>query len=122
MGNERTTMGQIIRHKEQIMRAVDEYTFKKVKGNIFWKLTPGQAAAKYDLSLGTVLKIRGSHDYGQFKELVKATHPEIQYSLKDNVLELHKIVFDKKDNKYIAPATARKAILELQLKFIKENK
>ena len=81
------------------MSRIDEHTFKKVKGGIFWKLTPQQAATKYDISEKTVLQIRGSHDYKQYKEQVKAQHPEVQYSLADSVHQLHDIVFNKHDNK-----------------------
>lgn len=104
------------------MSKIDEHTFKKVKGGIFWKLTPQQAATKYEISEKTVFQIRGSHDYKQYKEQVKAQHPEIQYSLADNVLHLHEIIFNKRDNKYIQPQTARRAIEELKLHYIKESR
>lgn len=99
------------------MRKVTQSDFKVIKGGIFWKLKPSQAAAKYDLSLKTVLQIRGSHDYTQYQEQNKAQHPEIQYSLREHVLDLHKRVFNDHSNTYIAPNTARRAVLELQLKF-----
>lgn len=102
------------------MRKIDEHTFKKVKGSI-WKMNVYQAAAKYDISPKTVLQIRGSHNFAQYREQCVAQHPEIQYSLADNVLELHKIVF-RQDNTYIPPPTARRAIEQLKVKFIKEKK
>lgn len=104
------------------MRIIDEYTFKKVKGNIFWRLTPSQAAAQHDISLKTVLQIRGSKDYTQYRQQCKAQHPETEYSLGENVLLLHKLVFDERDNKYIPPPSARKAVEQLKLKFIKNEK
>ncbi len=104
------------------MGRIDEHTFKKVKGGIFWKLTPHQAAAKYDISVKTVLQIRGSHDYKQYKEQVKAQHPEVQYSLAESVHQLHDIVFNKHDNKYIPKPTARKAAQSLKLHFLKEKR
>lgn len=104
------------------MSRIDEHTFKKVKGGIFWKLTPQQAATKYEISEKTVFQIRGSHDYRQYKEQVKAQHPEVQYSLADSVHQLHDIVFNKHDNKYIPKQTARQAAQSLKLHFLKENR
>lgn len=104
------------------MRRITEQDFKKIKGGIFWKLTASQAAAKYDVSLKTVLQVRGSSNYQQYKEQCKAQHPEVQYSLADNVKDLHSIVFNKHDNKYLPPETARKAVQELKLHFLAENR
>lgn len=100
---------------------IDEHTFKKIKGSIFWKMNVYQAAAKYDLSAKTVLQIRGSKSWSEYRQQNLAQHPEIQYSLADNVLHLHKIILDARDNKYLPPSTARRAVEQLKLKFIKET-
>lgn len=67
-------------------------------------------ANKRGLSVSTVMKIRGAKNYDEYVGLVKATHPEIKYSLAEDVLYVHKLMFDKGDNKYQQPATAQKAI------------
>lgn len=96
------------------MRHIKENDFKAIKGNIFWRHTPAQAAAKYDVSVKTVLQIRGSHDYQQYKEQVKAQHLPVKNSLRDEILSLHRRMFNKKDNKYIEPRSAMMAIREIK--------
>ena len=103
------------------MRKLSEDTFRKAKGSFIWRTT-NQVAAKYDISYKTAAQIKVSRNFEDYTLLNKSQHPELQYSLKDNVLDLHKIVFNKHDNKYIAPETARSAIQELKLHFIKEGR
>lgn len=105
------------------MKKVTEPLFLQVKGGLFNKFAkPYRLAAKYDLSLKTIYQIRGSRTFAEYTQQNKAQHPEVQYSLAENVLNLHMIVFNKHDNKYIAPPTARKACEELKRHFIKLNR
>lgn len=70
-------------------------------------------AKKSGRHLSTVINIKGSKNYIEYRELVKSEHQEIAFSLKDSVLELHRIMFDNRDNKYIAPTTAKMAVAKL---------
>lgn len=103
------------------MSKITEQQFKHIKGGFIWR-TAGQLAAKHDISYKTAVQIKASKDYDMYREQVKAQHPEIKYSLADNVTDLHNIVFNKHDNKYLPPETARKAVQELKLHFLKENR
>lgn len=67
-------------------------------------------ANKRGLSIKTVLQIRGSKTFEEYQQQNKAQHPEIKYSLAEDVLYVHKLMFDKDDNKYRQPVTAQKAI------------
>lgn len=87
--------------------------FEDTKRIMRWT-TNKRTANKTGLSLKTVLQIRGSKTYKEHQEQNKAQHPDVQFSLGEHVLNLHKLVFDKGDNKYIAPPTARLAIVQLE--------
>lgn len=102
------------RYSEGQMKRVDQQTFDTIKKPLLNRFTrPQMLAKKYDLSLKTILQIRGSQNYPQYVQQNKAQHPPIKYSLRDEVLWLHDLTFNKNDNKYIQPPTARKAIEEL---------
>lgn len=78
--------------------------------------TNKRTADKFGIHLSTVINIRGSQTYIQYKQLVAAEHTPVKYSLRDDILELHKLTFNKQDNKYITPPTAKIAVQELLLK------
>lgn len=95
------------------MKKLTEEQFNLVKKPLYNRFTrPKMLAKKYDLSLKTVLMIRGSQNYVQYQEQSKAQHPDVKFSLADQVLHLHKLTF-KKDNSYLPPNSARVAIGEL---------
>lgn len=85
--------------------------FHDIKRFVRWH-TNKRTADKFGIHLSTVINIRGSQTYLQYRQLVKAEHPPLKYSLKEDILELHKLTF-RKDNTYIAPRTAQVAIAEL---------
>ena len=99
------------------VRKITKEYFDDVKHTIKWS-TAKRAAKIHGISLKTALQIKGSKDYQEYRDQCKAQHPDTKFSLAEQVFETHKIVFDKGDNKYIAPLTARTAILELQIKLI----
>lgn len=92
--------------------------FSEVKRYIRWHTTK-RTAKKFGISIKTALQVRGSNSYYQYRENVKAQHPEIKYSLREDVLALHKTVFDKGDNTYKAPLTAKTAITQLNYELAK---
>lgn len=103
------------------MRRLTEQTFKKIKGSFIWRTT-NQVAAKYDISFKTAAQIKVSKTFEDYTLLNKSQHPEVKYSLADNVINLHSIIFNKHDNTYIEPPTARKAVQELKLHFLAEDR
>lgn len=72
-------------------------------------------ANKYDRSPKTILQIRGSLSFSQYQQQNQAQHPPTVYSLKDQVLYAHRLMF-RQDNTYIPPETARQAIYDIQSK------
>jgi len=72
-------------------------------------------AEKQKLSIKTILQIRGSKTYEEYKQQSKAQHPPVKYSLAEEVLYIHKLTFDKGDNKYLAPKTAQIAAKDMIL-------
>lgn len=61
------------------------------------------------------MQIKNSDTFQDYVDQVKAQHPpEVIFSLAEHILDLHKLVFDKKDNTYQAPRTARTAIVQLE--------
>lgn len=95
------------------MKRVDEQLFNQVKSGLRNKWTSAEKVARRnELSVKTVLQIRGSKDFAQYTENNKAQHPDIKFSLRDHVLELHRLAF-RQDNTYIPPTTAKTAVIEL---------
>lgn len=92
-----------------IKRITPEY-FREVKQSIRWNWSMKKVAHKHGISLSTVLNIKGCKNYLEYRELVKSEHNEIKFSIREAVLDLHKLVFDKGDNKYLAPKTGQEAI------------
>lgn len=95
--------------------------FDEVKRYKLWH-SDYRTISTFGISKKTLVQIKSSKDFGAYTEQNLAQHPPIQYSLADSVSDLHDIVFNNHDNKYIKPMTARKACQELKLHFIKEKK
>lgn len=95
------------------MHKITEELFHKAKKDLHWYTSSRSVATRLNLSIKTVIQIKHSITFQAYHEQSKAQHPPTLYSLKEEILELHKLTF-KKDNTYIAPPTARKAIAELQ--------
>lgn len=95
------------------MRKITEQVFDKVKKDLHWYVRTWAVASRFDLSVKTITQIKCSKDFEEYREQCQAQHPPTIYSLKDEILELHRLTF-RKDNTYIAPPTARKAVAELQ--------
>lgn len=103
------------------MKRVTEELFTQVKKPLYNRLTrPRVLANKFELSLKTILQIRGSKNFEEYCQQNRAQHPPVTFSLADEVLHLHKLTF-RQDNDYIAPLTARQAILELQNKVLNKE-
>lgn len=88
--------------------------FNEIKHFNRWH-TNNRTAQKFGISVKTALQIRGCHSYAQYRENVKAQHPETKYSLADDVMELHSLRFNKHDNNYKCPRSARQAVQEMLL-------
>ena len=67
--------------------------YRDIKHYARWH-TIKRTTQKFGISSKTALQVRGSNTYFQYRENVKAQHPPVKYSLKDQVLELHKLTFD----------------------------
>lgn len=95
------------------MKRVDEQLFNQVKSGLRNKWTSAEKVARRnELSVKTILQIRGSKNYEEYQQQNKAQHPDVQFSLRDHVLELHRLAF-RQDNTYIPPTTAKTAVIEL---------
>lgn len=95
------------------MKRLDEQTFKQAKKWLRIQ-SAKRVANRFDLHESTVLNIRGCKNFDEYKEIVKAEHPPVQFSLRDEVLDLHQILFNNDD--YVAPSTAYRAIFEIKQK------
>ena len=89
--------------------------FKDIKKHL-WVHTAKSTANKFDRHLSTIINIKGCKNFVDYEELVKSEHQPTQDSLADRVYELHKMVFMKPGITYFKPPTARKAVIELQLR------
>ena len=99
---------------------VTEQLFHRVKKD--WFTTNLKKSQKYEVSLKTILQIRGSKDYYEYRENVMAQHPEEhQFSIKEAVMNAHWLMF-RKDDSYLPPLTGRRAIIEIQLKLVNDKK
>ena len=102
----------------KIKKLTPEY-FNEVKRYVRWHTTK-RTAQKFGISIKTALQVRGSNNYGQYRENVKAQHPEVKFSLADEVLALHKTVFDT-GGEYHIPQTARIAVTQLNYELAKRK-
>lgn len=95
------------------MKRLDDLTFRMIKKELHWYTPPVAVAVKNHVGLKTVLQVKGSKDFEEYQAQTRAQHPPVKYSLADDVLDLHRITFDRHDNKYLPPLTARKAMAQL---------
>lgn len=93
------------------MKRIDEATFDSIKKSLYNRFArPRVIAKRFGISEKTARQIKGSTSWHDYHLQTLAQHPITLYSLKDEILHLHKLTFDKKDGKYSAPLTARTAI------------
>lgn len=94
------------------MKKVDEHTFKQARK---WLIisTAKSVAHRFDLHESTVLNIRGSKNYAEYREMVKAEHPPVKYSLAEDVMKLHRTLFDLDNGQYLPPRSAQVAMGEI---------
>lgn len=76
----------------------------------------------HNIGYKTAIQIDASKDFATYTAQNKAQHPVTLYSLADNVIELHNIIFNQHDNTYIVPKTAKQAIKEIQQHHIKQRR
>lgn len=80
----------------------------------FTKRNINDVAYKHGISYKTVIQIKASNTYAEYIEQVRAQHDSPQvFSLRDAILQLHKLRYDKGDNTYKEPRIARTAITQL---------
>lgn len=103
----------------KISRITEPY-FYEVKRYSRWH-TSRRTAAKFGIHISTAMNIAGCRNYEQYRELVRAEHQPTKFSLREGILELHKQVFDKNDNKYIEPSVARTALTQIQFELGKKK-
>lgn len=112
----------------KVHKITEEY-YDEVKRslNSTWKWTRftkrhiQDVAYRHGISYKTVVQIKASRTYAEYQEQVKAQHPETIYSLREDVLALHKTVFDKNDNTYKAPRSAKTAVTQLNYELAKRK-
>lgn len=90
---------------------IDALDFRQIKRWLrFHSIT--KVARRFSLHESTVLAIRGSKTYNEYREQVKAKHPPIKNSLADEIMDLHYNVLYVPG--YIPPRNATVAIKELK--------
>lgn len=101
------------------MKHIDEHAFLQIKGGMFSKFSsPHRVAAKNDVSLKTVLQVRGSRNFKEYTQQNKAQHLPVKNSLRDEILGLHRGLFSEGDGKYFPPSSAMRAIGEIKAKVL----
>lgn len=66
---------------------VTEELFRQVKNELQYS-DALMVAIKNHMSVKTVLQVKGSTNYGEYKAQVKAQHPPTQFSMRDAVIEI----------------------------------
>lgn len=79
-----------------------------------------KVARTHGVSVKTVLQVKGSNDYSDYQAQNKAQHGEVKNSLREPILELHRKMFDKGDNKYLEPTSAQTAIAQISYKVLND--
>lgn len=101
-------------------KRIEPESFKAMKTWLHMGERPRAIASRYDVHLSTVLNIKGCKNYEEYREIVKAEHPPVKYSLRDEVMELHRYLHDEGDGQYFYPRNCQIAMLAIN-KAIKEN-
>ena len=91
-------------------KPVNKYEFAQAKR---WLMSYSveTTAKKLNRSIKTVVQIKNSKTFDDYQDQNLAQHPPTKFSLRDNVLELHRLLFDH--DMYAAPSSAERAITEL---------
>lgn len=95
--------------------------FTDVKKHKRWH-SDSQTMRAFGISDKTLVQIKACRDFETYTAMNKSQHPGTGYSLADNVINLHRIVFDTHDGEYLEPRVARKALEQLKRHFIQENR
>ena len=103
------------------IRKLTEQYFNEVKQALKWYKgkSVNRIAYKQGISVKTVLQVKGSRNYQEYQDQNKAQHPPLEFSLRENVLKVHRLIFDKED--YAKPTSARMAIGQIEYA-VRENK
>lgn len=112
-------MGKVQKITEEYYDEVKRSLNRTWKWTRFTKRHIQDVAYRHGISYKTVIQIKASKTYAEYREQVKAQHMDIKYSLREDVLALHKTVFDKGDNTYKAPLTAKTAVTQLNYELAK---
>jgi len=72
-----------------------------------------RVARKARRSVKTITQIKHSKTYADYSEQNKAQHPEIQYSLAEQVFKMHHNIWVRPDTAYIKPQSAKQAATEI---------
>lgn len=95
------------------MSKITEQEFNRIKRSMRpWSRTK-VVAANNDLHLSTVLNIKGCRNYTEYRELVKAEHPPTKYSVRDEVLALHRRIYEQTNVAYVYPRNCKQALKEI---------
>ncbi len=113
-------MGHIRRITEEYYDDVRRSLQSKWRWTRFTKRHINDVAYKHGISFKTVMQIKNSATYEDYRAQCLAQHPEVQYSLAAEVLKLHEIVFSKGEE-YHKPKTAQTAITQLIYKMENEK-
>lgn len=94
-------------------KRITEQLYKDIKRHQRQQNTPQATMATCDISWKTYMQCSASKTWDIYTALNKSQHPDTVYSLRDDVLYLHRLIF-RHDDTYIPPQTAKQAIQELK--------
>ena len=98
-------------------RPIDKYEFAQAKR---WLMSYSieSTAKKLGRSIKTIVQIKNSKTFDDYQDQNKAQHCKVNFSLRDEILDLHRGLFTPEDGVYIQPSAARTAIAQIKEKLL----
>lgn len=94
-------------------KRVTPQTFNQVKRQLRPWSRASRVAQRNNLHVSTVLNIKGCRNFKEYHDLVKAEHPPIKFSIRDEVFALHRKIYEVPNVAYVYPRGCQQALKEI---------
>lgn len=95
------------------MKRITEQSFNRIKRQLKPWTRPHRVAQKEGLHISTVLNIKGCRDYREYRMLVESEHQPVKYSVRDDVMALHRRIYEVPNKAYVYPKNCKQAMAEI---------
>lgn len=94
-------------------KRVTPQVFNKIKRQLRPWSRASRVAQRNNLHVSTVLNIKGCRNFKEYHALVVAEHQPTQYSIREEVMALHRKIYEQPNKAYIYPKNCKQALKEI---------